>query len=50
MRTVDALCVGDGAGGAQSVIVLLVAHQRVHSKDCCKHIETINITKIFHFE
>lgn len=35
IRTVDALGVGDGAGGAQSVVILLVAHQRVHSKDGC---------------
>lgn len=35
IRTVDALCVGDGACGAQSVVVLLVAHQRVHSEDGC---------------
>lgn len=35
IRTVDALSVGDGARGAQSVIVLLVAHQRVHAEDGC---------------
>lgn len=39
-RTVDALCVGDGARGAQSIIVLLVAHQRVHSQDRCKNRKT----------
>lgn len=33
LRTVDALRVGDGPGGAQSVVVLLVAHQRVHPQD-----------------
>jgi len=35
-RTVDALRVGDGSRGAQSVVVLLVAHQGVHSQDGCK--------------
>lgn len=35
-RTVDALGVGDGSCGAQSVVVLLVAHQRVHSQDSCE--------------
>lgn len=33
LRTVDALRVGDGPSGAQSVVVLLVAHQRVHPQD-----------------
>lgn len=41
IRTVDALCVGDCACGAQSIVVLLVAHQRVHSKDSCKYREAI---------
>lgn len=35
IRTVDALSVCDGARGAQSVVVLLVAHQRVHAEDGC---------------
>lgn len=34
-RTVDALRVGDLAAGAQGVVVLLVAHQRVHPQDGC---------------
>lgn len=36
IRTVDALGVGDSACSAQSVVVLLVAHQCVHAKDGCK--------------
>lgn len=43
VRTVDALRVGDGARGAQGIVVLLVAHQRVHSQDGCKHGEMITI-------
>lgn len=39
IRTVDALRVGDRPGGAQGVVVLLVAHQRVHSQDRCEHRE-----------
>lgn len=42
-HTVDALGVGDGACGAQSIVVLLVTHQRVHSKDSCKYRKTITM-------
>lgn len=43
VRTVDALRVGDGACGAQSIVVLLVAHQRVHAQDGCKCKKTCQI-------
>lgn len=35
IRTIDAFSVCDGAAGAQSIVVLLVAHQRVHAEDGC---------------
>lgn len=45
-RTVDALCVGDRSCGAQSIVVLLVAHQCVHSKDSYKYRKTITMIHV----
>ena len=39
IHTVDALRVGDLPRATQSIIVLLVAHQGIHSKDSCRNTE-----------
>lgn len=36
IRTVDAFCVCNLAGGVQGIVILLVAHECVHSQDGCE--------------
>lgn len=36
IHTVDAFCVGNLASGVQGIIILLVAHECVHSQDGCE--------------
>jgi len=38
IHTVDAFCVCNLASGVQGIIILLVAHERVHPQDGCEDI------------
>lgn len=42
IHTVDAFCVGNLASGVQGIIILLVAHECVHSQDGCEDMRIIS--------